>query len=239
MAEARSQGRVLVVDDDPAIRRSLERGLRLSGFAVDLAEGGHAALAGLRTRSPDVVVLDVSMPDLSGIEVCRRLREEGRDLPVLMLSALDETADRIAGLQAGGDDYLVKPFALQELVLRLRSLLRRRPPRTTDEVRVGGLVLDPAAREARLDGRPLSLTRREFELLDVLARNAGIVLTRDQLLDRVWGYDFDVRTDAVDTFVSYLRRKLEADGRARVIHTVRGVGFVLRDDGRDAGRKGE
>ncbi|MGW1889694.1 response regulator transcription factor [Streptomyces sp. NPDC002004] len=230
MAGTGSQGRVLVVDDDPAIRRSLERGLRLSGFTVDLAEGGHAALAGVREQEPDVVVLDVSMPDLSGTEVCRRLRDAGNDLPVLMLSALDETADRIAGLQAGGDDYLVKPFALQELVLRLQALLRRRPARATDEVRVGGLALDPAAREARLDGRALSLTRREFELLEVLARNAGIVLTRDQLLDRVWGYDFDVRTDAVDTFVSYLRRKLETGGRERVIHTVRGVGFVLRDD---------
>ena len=146
-----------------------------------------------------------------------------------MLSALDETADRIAGLQAGGDDYLVKPFALQELVLRLRALLRRRPP-AGEVLRVAGLVIDPAARTAERDGRPLELTRREFELLEVLARNAGLVLTRDQLLERVWGYDFDVRTDAVDTFVSYLRRKLEAGGRPRLVHTVRGVGFVLRDE---------
>ncbi|WP_405605958.1 response regulator transcription factor [Streptomyces sp. NBC_01410] len=226
------RGRVLVVDDDPAIRRSLERGLRLAGFAVTLAEGGRLALAHVRQQPTDVVVLDISMPDLDGIHVCRTLREDDNDVPVLMLSALDETTDRIAGLQAGGDDYLVKPFALQELVLRLEALLRRRPPRATDVVRIGPLVLDPAAREARLDDEPLSLTRREFELLEVLARNAGIVLTRDQLLDRVWGYDFDVRTDAVDTFVSYLRRKLEAGGRARLIHTVRGVGFVLRCDDR-------
>ncbi|MGW7365149.1 response regulator transcription factor [Streptomyces sp. NPDC054841] len=228
------QGRVLVVDDDPAIRRSLERGLRLAGFAVSLAEGGRPALAHVRQRAADVLVLDISMPDIDGIEVCRTLRDDGNDVPVLMLSALDETADRIAGLQAGGDDYLVKPFALQELVLRLEALLRRRPPRDTDVVRVGPLVLDPAAREVLLDGEPLSLTRREFELLEVLARNAGIVLTRDQLLDRVWGYDFDVRTDAVDTFVSYLRRKLESGGRARLIHTVRGVGFVLRCDDKAA-----
>ncbi|MFD7790243.1 response regulator transcription factor [Streptomyces sp. NPDC059759] len=231
----RDRGRVLVVDDDAAIRRSLERGLRLGGFTVDLADGGRSALEVLRRIPPDAIVLDISMPDLSGIDVCRTLRGENNDVPVLMLSALDETADRIAGLQAGGDDYLVKPFALQELVLRLEALLRRRPPKDTDTVRVGGLSLDPAAREVGLDGRRLDLTRREFELLHVLALNTGIVLGRDQLLDRVWGYDFDVRTDAVDTFVSYLRRKMETAGRARIIHTVRGVGFVLRDDGPEAG----
>ncbi|MEU6539465.1 response regulator transcription factor [Streptomyces sp. NPDC047000] len=231
MTEPGPSGAVLVVDDDPAIRRSLERGLRLSGFAVRTAADGTEALAVIAATEPDVVVLDVSMPGLSGTEVCARLRAEGRDLPVLMLSALDETADRIAGLQAGGDDYLVKPFALQELVLRLRALLRRRPPSGGREVlRVAGLEIDPAARTARRDGRRLELTRREFELLEVLARNAGLVLTRDQLLDRVWGYDFDVRTDTVDTFVSYLRRKLEAGGAARLVHTVRGVGFVLREN---------
>ncbi|MER6732619.1 response regulator transcription factor [Streptomyces puniciscabiei] len=229
MTETASRGAVLVVDDDAAIRRALERGLRLSGFAVRTAGDGAEALAAMADAPPDVLVLDVSMPGMSGIEVCTRLRAEGRDLPVLMLSALDETADRIAGLQAGGDDYLVKPFALQELVLRLRALLRRRPPTGQARVRVAGLVIDPDARTAERDGTPLDLTRREFELLEVLARNAGLVLTRDQLLERVWGYDFDVRTDAVDTFVSYLRRKLEADGRPRLIHTVRGVGFVLRE----------
>ncbi len=222
-------GRVLLVDDDAAIRRSLGRGLRLNGFAVDLADGGRGALTRLADAPPDVVVLDISMPDVDGIEVCRRLRTDGNDIPVLMLSALDEVTDRVAGLQAGADDYLVKPFALDELVLRLHALLRRRPPAATETVRVGGLELDAAARTVRLDGRPVELTRREFELLEVLARNAGLVLTRDQLLDRVWGYDFDVRTDAVDTFVSYLRRKLEAGGRSRIVHTVRGVGFVLRD----------
>ncbi|ARP72380.1 DNA-binding response regulator [Streptomyces pluripotens] len=220
---------VLVVDDDAAIRRSLERGLRLGGFAVRTAADGTEALTVMETAAPDVVVLDVSMPGVNGIQVCARLRAEGRDLPVLMLSALDETADRIAGLQAGGDDYLVKPFALQELVLRLHALLRRRPPADRDVLRVAGLVIDSAAHTVERDGSPLDLTPREFALLVVLARNAGLVLTRDQLLERVWGYDFDVRTDAVDTFVSYLRRKLEADGRQRLIHTVRGVGFVLRE----------
>ncbi|MCC9309762.1 response regulator transcription factor [Kitasatospora sp. RB6PN24] len=221
-------GSVLVVDDDATIRRSLERGLRLSGFAVRSAAGGRAALESIAAAPPDVLVLDVSMPDLSGTEVCRLLREQDCDLPVLMLSALDELADRVAGLQAGADDYLVKPFALEELVLRLHALLRRRPPTGDGSVRVGPLTLDPGTREVRLDGAPVHLTRREFELLEQLARNAGLVLTRDQLLDRVWGYDFDVRTDAVDTFVSYLRRKLEQGGRDRLIHTVRGVGFVLR-----------
>ncbi|WP_432587398.1 response regulator transcription factor [Streptomyces sp. HD1123-B1] len=235
--ETTGGGRVLVTDDDAAIRRSLERGLRLNGFSVALADGGRAALAAVRDHAPDVVVLDISMPDLSGIEVCRALRGDGNDIPVLMLSALDEVSDRVAGLQAGGDDYLVKPFALQELVLRLHALLRRRPPAPADRVRVGRLEIAPEAREARLDGTPLRLTRREFELLEVLARNTGIVLTRDQLLDRVWGYDFEVRTDAVDTFVSYLRRKLETGGRPRMLHTVRGVGFVLRAP-EDAGGPG-
>ncbi|MEV6393505.1 response regulator transcription factor [Streptomyces sp. NPDC051907] len=231
MGGTASPGSVLVVDDDGAIRRSLERGLRLSGFAVRTAPDGLGALAAIADGPPDVLVLDVSMPGMSGIEVCARLRADGRDLPVLMLSALDETADRIAGLQAGGDDYLVKPFALQELVLRLRALLRRRPPDARDQaLRVADLLMDPAARTVRRGGRLLDLTRREFELLEVLARNAGLVLTRDQLLERVWGYDFDVRSDAVDTFVSYLRRKLEAGGAPRLIHTVRGVGFVLREE---------
>ncbi|SHL45222.1 response regulator transcription factor [Actinacidiphila paucisporea] len=231
------RGRVLVVDDDAAIRRSLGRALRLCGFTVGEADGGAAALEQLRgPGAPDVLVLDISMPGIDGIEVCRTLRAAGDDLPVLVLSALDEVADRVAGLQAGADDYLVKPFALEELVLRLNALLRRRPPGPEDQVRACGLVLDPAARTATRDGDPLDLTRREFELLETLARNTGIVLTRDQLLDRVWGYDFEVRTDAVDTFVSYLRRKLEAGGRPRILHTVRGVGFVLRQgDGGGSG----
>ncbi|WP_082119200.1 response regulator transcription factor [Saccharothrix sp. ST-888] len=246
-------GRVLIADDDAAIRRSLERGLRLSGFTVLLAEDGPGALrllTGSGNRSgtgaatgatvgaaPDVVVLDVSMPGLSGTEVCRTLRAKGDDTPVLMLSALDEVADRVAGLQAGADDYLVKPFALEELVLRIRALLRRRTPPPaagaadpppSPVLRAGPLEIDPATRQAHLDGLELQLTRREFELLVQLVRNVGLVLTRDQLLDRVWGYDFEVRTDAVDTFISYLRRKLEEGGRPRLIHTVRGVGFVLR-----------
>jgi two-component system response regulator PrrA len=220
-------GTVLIVDDDAVLRRSLARALRLAGFRTDVAEGGRDALARIAAGRPDVVVLDVSMPDLSGTEVCRRLRADGNEVPVVMLSALDEADDRISGLQAGADDYLVKPFVTAELELRLRALLRRRPP-ATGVLRVGDLVVDADTRTARRAGIELELTRREFDLLEVLARNAGVVLTRDRLLELVWGYDFDVGTNAVDTFVSYLRRKLESGGAPRLIHTVRGVGFLLR-----------
>jgi DNA-binding response OmpR family regulator len=220
-------GTVLIVDDDAVLRRSLARALRLAGFRIDVAEGGRDALARIAAGRPDVVVLDVSMPDLSGTEVCRRLRAGGNEVPVVMLSALDEADDRISGLQAGADDYLVKPFVTAELELRLRALLRRRPP-ATGVLRVGDLVVDADTRTARRAGIELELTRREFDLLEVLARNAGVVLTRDRLLELVWGYDFDVGTNAVDTFVSYLRRKLESGGATRLIHTVRGVGFLLR-----------
>ncbi|MFF7247287.1 response regulator transcription factor [Embleya sp. NPDC008237] len=238
---------VLVVDDDPSIRRALERGLRLAGYRVTLAPDGGRALELIApappivpaasippgTLDPQVVVLDVAMPGVSGIEVCAALRARGAETPVLMLSARDETADRIAGLESGADDYLVKPFDLRELDLRLRALLRRRPTVGAGEpvLRVGPVAVDVAAHVATCHGAALELTRREFALLEVFTRNPGLVLTRDQLLDRVWGYDFDVRTDVVDTFVSYLRRKLEAGGRPRVLHTVRGVGFVLRASG--------
>jgi two-component system response regulator PrrA len=222
--------RLLVVDDDPAIRRGLRRALGLSGFAVEAVDDGEAALALLADGGVDAVVLDVSMPGLSGVDVVRRLRRRGDEVPVLMLSALDAVDDRIAGLAAGADDYVVKPFSAAELELRLRALLRRGRPVPHGVVAACGIVLDTEARTATAAGRPLALTRREFDVLEVLARNAGAVISRDQLLDRVWGYDFDVRSDAVDTVVSYLRRKLEAEGRPRVLHTVRGVGFALRGD---------
>jgi DNA-binding response OmpR family regulator len=218
---------VLIVDDDAVLRRSLARALRLAGFTTDVAEGGRDALARIAAGRPDVVVLDVSMPDLSGTEVCRRLRADGNEVPVVMLSALDEADDRISGLQAGADDYLVKPFVTAELELRLKALLRRRPP-ATGVLRVGDLVVDADTRTARRNGADLDLTRREFDLLQVLARNQGVVLSRDRLLELVWGYDFDVGTNAVDTFVSYLRRKTEAGGASRLIHTVRGIGFLMR-----------
>ena len=220
--------RLLVVDDDPTIRRGLRRVLGLSGFAVEAVDEGEAALALLGDGGVDAVVLDVSMPGMSGVDVVRRLRRRGDEVPVLMLSALDAVDDRIAGLAAGADDYVVKPFSAAELELRLRALLRRGRPVPHGVVAACGVVLDTGARTATAAGRPLALTRREFDVLEVLARNTGAVISRDQLLDRVWGYDFDVRSDAVDTVVSYLRRKLEAEGRPRILHTVRGVGFALR-----------
>ena len=220
--------RVLVVDDEEAIRTALERALGLEGLAVDAVAGGHAALEAVEQAPPDVVVLDVLMPDLDGVSVTRTLRGRGRDMPILVLSALDEVDDRVAGLQAGADDYLVKPFAVSELVARLQALLRRRPQAVSVPLRVGDVVVDPARHEARRGDRDLGLTRREFELLETFARHAGIVLDRSQLLQLVWGYDFAADGNVVDVFVGYLRRKLEAEGEPRLLHTVRGVGFVLR-----------
>jgi DNA-binding response OmpR family regulator len=219
---------VLVADDDEAIRIALERALRLEGFAVEVAADGRAALELAEERRPEVIVLDVVMPHLSGVRVVSRLRERGIDTPVCILSARDETEDRVAGLEAGADDYVVKPFELEELVARLRALLRRAPSVGTDLFRLGDLIVDPSQRSASRGGRTIDLTRREFELLEELARHRGVVLSRRQLLERVWGYDFEVDGNVVDVFVGYLRRKLEADGEPRIIHTVRGVGFVLR-----------
>jgi two-component system response regulator PrrA len=208
---------------------ALERALRLEGFAVLLAADGAAALAAVAADSPAAIVLDLGLPDIDGREVAARLRAAGVETPICILSARDEVADRVAGLQAGADDYLVKPFAIEELVARLHALLRRGAPQTSGTVlAVGDLRVDPERRSAVRAGAPLDLTRREFDLLEALARHAGLVLSRTQLLEQVWGYDWEVDGNVVDVFVGYLRRKLEADGRARMIHTVRGVGFVLR-----------
>ena len=219
---------VLVVDDDEAICTALDRALTLEGFVVSTVGGGRAALDAVEDNPPDVVVLDVAMPDLDGVFVTRSLRGQGLQLPILILSALDEVGDRVAGLQAGADDYLVKPFAVDELVARLHALLRRRPEPLSVPLRVGDVVIDPARHVARRGDRDLDLTSREFDLLEVFARHAGIILSRTQLLSQVWGYDFAVDGNVVDVFVGYLRRKLEAAGEPRVLHTVRGVGFVLR-----------
>ena len=216
---------ILVVDDDGAIRSSLERALRLEGFAVRLADDGDVALEACAAQPPAAIVLDVAMPRVNGHVVAARLRADGDDVPILILSARDEVEDRVAGLQAGADDYLVKPFAMQELVARLHALLRRRPPGPRDVLTAGDLRLDPAARTVTRDGRAVELTRREFALLETLMRNANVVLSRDQLLELVWGYDWPADGNVVDVFVGYLRRKL---GDPRSIHTVRGVGFVLR-----------
>jgi two-component system response regulator PrrA len=224
---AASAPNVLVVDDDEDIRVSLDRGLRLSGFAVRTAADGDAALRSVADRVPDCIVLDVGLPGRDGVQVVETLREQGVGVPVLMLSARTTVDDRVTGLAAGADDYLVKPFALAELVARLRALLRRIPAAAPAGLTVGPLTVDPARRRATVDGRPVDLTRREFDLLETLARNEGIVLSRDRLLELVWGYDFAVDTNVVDVFVSQLRRKLEADGAPRLVHTVRGIGFTL------------
>jgi DNA-binding response OmpR family regulator len=219
---------VLLVDDDPAIRRSVGAGLELEGFTVVAASGGRAALEAAARVAPAVILLDLSMPDLDGLEVLERLRAGGDQVPVCVLSARDEVDDRVAGLQAGADDYVVKPFALEEVVARLHALLRRRPAGAAEALVVGDLRLDPRSRVARRGERALDLTRREFELLQLLMRHPGEILDRARLHEEVWGYSFDPGTNVADVFVGYVRRKLEQDGEPRVLHTVRGVGFVLR-----------
>lgn len=219
---------VLLVDDDPAIRRVVGAGLELEGFRVVPASGGRAALEAVPRVVPSVVLLDLSMPDLDGLIVLERLRAAGDQTPVCILSARDEIDDRVRGLEAGADDYVVKPFALEEVVARLHALLRRQPAAAGQQLTVGALRLDPIGRTATRDGRDLELTRREFELLHVLMRHPGEVLDRPRLHEEVWGYTFDPQTNICDVFVGYLRRKLEAGGESRMLHTVRGVGFVLR-----------
>ncbi|KAA0021187.1 response regulator transcription factor [Antrihabitans cavernicola] len=225
---------VLVVDDDRDVLASLERGLRLSGFDVITAVDGAAALKSAADHSPDAIVLDINMPVLDGVGVVTALRAIGSDVPICVLSARSSVDERIAGLESGADDYLTKPFVLAELVARLRALLRRRPdtqqpPAGHGGVTVGALSVDLPGHRAFLAGREIELTKREFELLSTLARNTGVVLSRERLLELVWGYDFVADTNVVDVFVGYLRRKFEVDGHPRILHTVRGVGFVLRE----------
>src|SRR5918911_4759340 len=219
---------VLVVDEEAMVREALERALRFEGFAVSTAAGGREALAEVALRPPSVVVLDVTMPDLDGVSVLKRMRADGLDMPVCILSARDEVDDRVAGLQAGADDYLVKPFALAELTARLHALLRRRGGDGAAPLVVGDLVVDPRRHVVTRGGRSLQPTRREFELLEVFARHPGQVLWRDQLLSQVWGYATDVETNVVDVFVGYVRRKLEAGGEPPMPHTVPGLGLGLR-----------
>jgi two-component system response regulator MprA len=221
--------RVLVVDDDPAVSGALNRALRLEGYEVSLAVDGPQALEEMAIRPPDAVVLDIGLPVIDGLDVCRRLRAAGDDTPVLMLTARDAINDRVQGLDAGADDYLVKPFALAELLARLRALLRRRPEDTGEELHFADLSLDPITREARRGDRPFTLTRIEFDLLELLLRHPRQVLTRELILDRVWGYTFDSGTNSLAVYVGYLRRKTEGGGEPRLIHTARGVGYVLRE----------
>ncbi|WP_433682666.1 response regulator transcription factor [Nocardia sp. CA-119907] len=224
--------RILVVDDDRAVRESLRRSLTFNGYAVDLAVDGVDALEKATVQRPDALVLDVMMPRMDGLEVCRRLRSTGDDLPILVLTARDSVSERVAGLDAGADDYLPKPFALEELLARLRALLRRRaadPGEVSETMTFADLSLDPVTREVTRRDRSISLTRTEFSLLEMLMANPRRVLTRSRILEEVWGYDFPTSGNALEVYIGYLRRKTEAEGEARLIHTVRGVGYVLRE----------
>jgi len=226
--------RILVVDDDRAVRESLRRSLSFNGYSVELAQDGVEALEMIANDRPDALVLDVMMPRLDGLEVCRRLRSTGDDLPILVLTARDSVSERVAGLDAGADDYLPKPFALEELLARMRALLRRTGSTNGSETSSGPLTfadlsLDPVTREVRRGNREISLTRTEFALLEMLISNPRRVLTRSRILEEVWGYDFPTSGNALEVYIGYLRRKTEAAGEPRLIHTVRGVGYVLRE----------
>jgi two-component system, OmpR family, response regulator MprA len=221
--------KILVVDDERAVRDSLRRALELEGYDVELAADGAEALKRLHSNGePDAVILDILMPKMDGLEVCRRLRREGRRLPVLMLTARDEVENRVAGLDAGADDYVTKPFALEELLARMRALLRRTSAGSGEVLRFADLELDPGTREVRRAGEPIELTRTEFSLLELFLLNPRQVLTRSIIFERVWGYDFGFSSNSLDVYIGYLRRKTEAGGRPRLIQTVRGVGYALR-----------
>jgi two-component system, OmpR family, response regulator MprA len=224
--------RVLVVDDDKAVRESLRRSLEFNGYEVALANDGAEALAGIGATDPDVVIMDVMMPRLDGIETTRALRTAKNDVPILVLTARDAVGDRVEGLDAGADDYLTKPFALQELLARLRALLRRVVPAEggDDEVlSFADLTMEPASRDVRRGGREIPLTRTEFTLLEMFLRRPRRVLERSFILEEVWGYDFPTTANSLEVYVGYLRRKTEAEGEPRLLHTVRGVGYVLKE----------
>ena len=224
--------RVLVVDDDKAVRESLRRSLEFNGYDVSLAADGAEALAGIAGFVPDVVIMDVMMPRLDGIEATKALRSAGNDVPILVLTARDAVGDRVEGLDAGADDYLTKPFALQELLARLRALLRRVVPQeeAADEtLTFADLTMDIATREVRRGDRAVELTRTEFTLLEMFLRRPRRVLERSFILEEVWGYDFPTTANSLEVYVGYLRRKTEAEGESRLIHTVRGVGYVLKE----------
>jgi len=225
--------RILVVDDDPAVRESLRRSLSFNGYDVDLAGDGAEALARIGSLQPDALVIDVMMPRLDGLDATRALRTAGNDLPILVLTARDAVADRVDGLDAGADDYLTKPFALDELLARLRALLRRHTSRDgdspSDTLQFADLVLDAATREVRRGDRLFSLTRTEFALLELFMRRPRRVLERSFILEEVWGIDFPTTANSLEVYIGYLRRKTEAGGEPRLLHTVRGVGYVLRE----------
>ena len=225
--------KILVVDDERAVRESLRRALELEGYEIELAADGQEALHRLEANGdaaqPDAVILDVLMPVMDGLEVCRRLRRAGNRVPVLMLTARDEIENRVAGLDAGADDYVTKPFALEELVARVRALLRRTTAGEDELLRFADLELNPGTREVRRSGDPIELTRTEFALLELFLTNPRQVLTRSIIFERVWGYDFGFASNSLDVYIGYLRRKTEAGGKPRLIQTVRGVGYALRE----------
>jgi two-component system, OmpR family, response regulator MprA len=220
--------RILVVDDEPAVRDSLQRALMLEGYEVDLAADGAEALSRLADRPPDAVLLDVLMPGVDGLEVARRVRMAGNRVPILMLTAREQVTDRVAGLDAGADDYVVKPFALEELFARIRALLRR-DGAPGGALQFSDVTLDPATHEVRRGERAIELTRTEFNLLELFLRNPRQVLTRSLIFERVWGYDFGFSSNSLDVYIGYLRRKLEAGGESRLVQTVRGIGYALRE----------
>jgi two-component system, OmpR family, response regulator MprA len=222
--------KILVVDDERAVRDSLRRALELQGYEVELASDGAEALARLAENGqPDAIVLDILMPGIDGLDVCRQLRRRGNSVPVLMLTARDAVGDRVEGLDAGADDYVVKPFALEELLARLRALLRRASPAVDGVLRFADLELDTGTREVRRGGDSIELTRTEFNLLELFMVNPRQVLTRSIIFERVWGYDFGFASNSLDVYIGYLRRKTEAGGKPRLIHTVRGVGYALKE----------
>ena len=232
MNAAEPRPRILVVDDDRAVRDSLRRSLEFNGYDVALAEDGAQALAGIAAARPDAVVMDVMMPRLDGLEATRALRSAGNDVPVIVLTARDSVGDRVEGLDAGADDYLAKPFALPELLARLRALLRRAHPPEADgeeELSFADLTMNTATREVARAGRSIELTRTEFALLEMFLRRPRRVLERSFILEEVWGYDFPTTANSLEVYVGYLRRKTEAEGESRLLHTVRGVGYVLKE----------
>lgn len=226
--------KILVADDEQAVRESLRRSLTFNGYEVVLAEDGAQAVELIEKEQPTLVILDVMMPQMDGLEVCRTLRSTGDDRPILLLTARDGVSDRVAGLDAGADDYLPKPFALEELLARVRSLFRRsitesQAPEQPKELEFEDLVLNPDTRDVTRGGKPISLTRTEFALLEYLMRNLRKVLSRSDILEEVWGYNFPTSGNALEVYIGYLRKKTEANGESRLIHTVRGVGYVLRE----------
>jgi len=223
-----NQARILIVEDDPGVREALERALGFEGYDIESARDGAVALTTLRDHEYDLIVLDVMMPHLDGLETCRRIRAGGDDVPILMLTARTAVGDRVEGLDAGADDYLLKPFALDELLARIRALLRRSTGGVAATIKVGDLVIDPGARTAARGEHTMSLTKTEFDLLHLLCLTPGLVLDRARIYDEIWGIDFETTSNSLDVYIGYLRRKTEQGGGARIIQTVRGVGYVVR-----------